>query len=345
MDLTAAATTLVSRFLARHAEEAVAGGGAAAGAAPALSRRAVRGHRRGRVAPDQGAAALVRRARRHGLPDLAHPRNRRAALDPHRRHRRRPDRRAGADRRRPRRARTARARSKSCSSSWSAASARPPTSTGCRRMGRIFRAFLWMRWRVLVNSLERTGSRDTLERFSVAAGKLGPIVAMILLIPSSIALFVLGITAGFGIAHRVDDAAAVSASLLDVPGGRAHAARPGRAADARRRQRDPHAAAADSANRALHGAGGRRAGRSRGSRCWSRRVLGVAIGMAVGPAARPARSWRCRPASAFLLFLLGVASLASSVIHLLLRDRRRGDLVMLVAGAAAADDARSRRSS
>ena len=67
-------------------------------------------------------------------------------------------------------------------------------------MGRIFRAFFWMRWRVLVNSLERTGSRDTLERFSVAAGKLGPIVAMILLIPSGIGIFVLGITAGFGTA-------------------------------------------------------------------------------------------------------------------------------------------------
>src|SRR4051812_7370795 len=67
-------------------------------------------------------------------------------------------------------------------------------------MGRIFRAFLWMRWRILVNSLERTGARDTLERFSVAIDKLGPIMAMILLIPSSIALFVLGITAGFGLA-------------------------------------------------------------------------------------------------------------------------------------------------
>ena len=32
----------------------------------------------------------------------------------------------------------------------------------------------------------------------------------------------------------------------------------------------------------------------------------------------------------FLLFLTGLASLASSVLHLLLRDRRRGDIVMLV---------------
>ena len=34
-------------------------------------------------------------ARRHDLPDLAHPRNRRAAVDAHRRHRARQDGRAG----------------------------------------------------------------------------------------------------------------------------------------------------------------------------------------------------------------------------------------------------------
>src|SRR6476619_7420341 len=93
----------------------------------------------------------------------------------------------------------ARGHSKSSSSSWSGASARPPICTGSK-VGRIFRAFLWMRWRVLVNSLELTGSRDMLERFSIAAGELGPIMAMVLLVPSSIGLFVLGITAGFGTA-------------------------------------------------------------------------------------------------------------------------------------------------
>src|SRR3954465_5077246 len=67
-------------------------------------------------------------------------------------------------------------------------------------MGRIFRAFLWMRWRVLVNSLERTGARDRLERMSVATDKLGPIIALVLFFPSSIGLFVRGLVAGFGIA-------------------------------------------------------------------------------------------------------------------------------------------------
>lgn len=67
-------------------------------------------------------------------------------------------------------------------------------------MGRILRAFIWLRWRVLVNSLERTGARDTLERFSVAVEKLGPIIALVLLIPSAIGLAVLGMVAGFGLA-------------------------------------------------------------------------------------------------------------------------------------------------
>ena len=39
-------------------------------------------------------------------------------------------------------------------------------------MLRILRAFAWMRWRVLINSLERNSSRDTLERLSLAAALL-----------------------------------------------------------------------------------------------------------------------------------------------------------------------------
>ena len=35
-------------------------------------------------------------------------------------------------------------------------------------MLRILRAFAWLRWRMLINSLERTGARDMLERFSIA---------------------------------------------------------------------------------------------------------------------------------------------------------------------------------
>ena len=195
-------------------------------------------------------------------------------------------------------------------------------------MGRIFRAFFWMRWRVLVNSLERTGSRDTLERFSIAAGKLGPIMAMVLLIPSSIALFVLGIAAGFGTATGSmllpmtglryftflglaltclgpivlptrDGGSVTRLLLLPIPRTALYMAQVAGALT------DPWTA------------------------LMVPTLVGVAIGMAVGLSAVGAVV-ALAAGAAFLVFVLGLASLASSVIHLLLRDRRRGDIVMLL---------------
>jgi hypothetical protein len=193
-------------------------------------------------------------------------------------------------------------------------------------MGRIFRAFLWMRWRVLVNSLERTGARDTLERFSVALDKLGPILALVLLIPSSIALFALGLTAGFGAATGAwlmpmefvryflllglaltvigpiifpsrDSGNIVRMLLLPIPRVALYMAQVSAALA------DPWIALMVPV------------------------LLGVPIGLAVG-LQFVAAFIALLAGAAFLLFVLSVTSLASSIIHLLLRDRRRGDLVM-----------------
>jgi hypothetical protein len=68
-------------------------------------------------------------------------------------------------------------------------------------MFRMLRAFSWMRWRVLMNSLERTGSRDILERFSLAVEQLGPIVAAILLVPSAVILAAVGSYSGWSLAQ------------------------------------------------------------------------------------------------------------------------------------------------
>jgi len=192
----------------------------------------------------------------------------------------------------------------------------------------ILRAFLWMRWRVLVNSLERTGSRDTLERFSVAVEKLGPIIALVLLIPSSLALLVLGMTAGFGLANREwiltmevvryflllalaltligpvilptrDSGSVVRLLLLPIP------------------------------RLSLY------IGQMAGSIAdpWIILVVpivvGVAIGLAVGLSFFAA-AVALVAGLALLLFLMGLTALASSTVHLLLRDRRRGEIVMLV---------------
>lgn len=193
--------------------------------------------------------------------------------------------------------------------------------------GRIFRAFLWMRWRVLVNSLERTGSRDMLERFSMAAGKLGPIMALVLLIPSGIGLFVLGISAGFGAATGSmpvplevlryliflalaltiagpivlptrDGVSVTRLLLLPIPRTTLYMAQVAGALA------DPWIALLVPT------------------------LLGVSIGMAVGLSAAGTLV-AVLSGIVFMVFILGIASLASSIIHLLLRDRRRGDLVML----------------
>ena len=196
-------------------------------------------------------------------------------------------------------------------------------------MIRIFRAFVWMRFRILVNSLERTGARDTLERFSVAIEKLGPMIALALLIPSSIALFVLGIVTGFGLAQTTsiipltivryflllvlfltllgpiilpirDSGTIVRFLLLPIRKVELYLAQmSGGLADPWILLVIPVA------------------------------LLGIPIGLAVG-LKFVAAVVVLAAAIAFLLFLTGVASLASSVIHLLLRDRRRGDVVMLI---------------
>jgi hypothetical protein len=65
---------------------------------------------------------------------------------------------------------------------------------------RILRAFAWLRWRVLVNSLERTGARDMVERFSLAIEQITPIIAFLLLVPTAIALAALAGYAGYALA-------------------------------------------------------------------------------------------------------------------------------------------------
>ena len=194
-------------------------------------------------------------------------------------------------------------------------------------MTRIFRAFLWLRWRVLVNSLERTGARDTIERFSLATEKLGPIMALVLLVPSCFALAVLGLTAGYGTATGEwllpmalvrffllastaftligpiilpmrDGGNVVRFLLLPIPRLALYMAHvTGAIADPWVLLTLPPLVMIPIGL----AAGGR--------------VITAAIALVAG--------------AAFLLIIVGLTSVLSSAIHLLLRDRRRSDLVML----------------
>lgn len=185
-----------------------------------------------------------------------------------------------------------------------------------------------MRWRILVNSLEKTGARDTLERLSVATEKLGPILALALLVPTSLALFLLGITAGFGLATgdwiiamevirfflllalaltligpvilpTRDSGSVVRMLLLPIPRVALYLAQmTGAVADP-----------------------------------WVLLIVPVMIGVPIGLAIGlkfGAALVALLAGVVFMIFVMGLTSLASSIVHLLLRDRRRGDIVMLI---------------
>src|SRR5215831_19076189 len=190
-------------------------------------------------------------------------------------------------------------------------------------MTRIFRAFAWMRWRVFINSLERTGARDTVERFSLATEKLGPIMALVLLIPSALMLFVLGLAAGFGLATggwsvmmgvvrgilfavlgitclsplvlpMRDSSTIVRLLLLPIPRRVLYIAQAAGALG------DPWVFLAIPL------------------------LAGVPIGLAIG-LHFVAAAIAVVAGVGFLLVIIGLTTLASSLLQILLRDRRRGD--------------------
>ena len=66
---------------------------------------------------------------------------------------------------------------------------------------RVLGAFGWLRWRILLNSLERRGSRDVIERLSGAFEQLVPVIAAVVMIPSVLALAAAGAFAGWSLGH------------------------------------------------------------------------------------------------------------------------------------------------
>jgi hypothetical protein len=189
------------------------------------------------------------------------------------------------------------------------------------------RAFAWLRWRVLVNSFERTGARDTLERFSIAAEKLGPLIVLGLLVPSAVALAALGLVAGYGLAtgewrlpFELIRYFALIATFMTILGPIVMPSR-------------------DVANPVrflllpIH-RGVLFAAQAAGAIAdpWILLLVPAVVLVPVGLLAGGAMATAAVAALAgvaLLLFAIGITALVSSLIHLLLRDRRRGDLVML----------------
>lgn len=191
------------------------------------------------------------------------------------------------------------------------------------------RAFAWLRWRMFINSLEQTGSRDMLERFSLAIQKLGPILAGVLLIPSGLILASLGAASGYALAqgdlHSIV-ARAPRYVLMAVPllslvgplllpsGDRTNAVRMLLLPISRTTLYVAQSAAA---------------------LCdvWILLMLplvaAVPLGLAAGGA--PGAALIAAAAGAVLvLIVVALSSTTTSLLHLAVRDRRRGELLALL---------------
>jgi hypothetical protein len=62
---------------------------------------------------------------------------------------------------------------------------------------RYLRALTWLRWHMLMHTLSRGRGRDIVERFSLAAQTLVPIIAILLMVPAALGIGAVGFLAGF----------------------------------------------------------------------------------------------------------------------------------------------------
>jgi hypothetical protein len=195
-------------------------------------------------------------------------------------------------------------------------------------MWRILRAFAWLRWRVLLNSLERRGSRDVIERFSLAVEQLAPTIAALLMLPSAMALAGVGLYAGYTLGHGNADGIpfnlvryglfaacaltlvgpivlpaaertnAVRLLLLPIPRGVLYLSQ-------------SISAAADP---------------------WILLSAAIVIAMPIGLAAAGSAGAAALAFAAGVLLLtalVGLTQLVTSAVHLIVRDRRRAELMTL----------------
>lgn len=196
-------------------------------------------------------------------------------------------------------------------------------------MLRTLRAFAWLRWRMFVNSLERTAARDTLERFSLAVEKLGPVIAAVLMVPSGIALGALGVAAGYSL--TTPDAAPLLTNilrfvLLTVPALCIAGPLLLPAGDRTNPVRMLLLPISRATMYVAQTAG------TLGDP-WTLLTIPVAVGLAIGVAAggMPAAAILTFAAGlGFLLVVTALSALTTSIIHLVARDRRRGELLALI---------------
>jgi hypothetical protein len=196
-------------------------------------------------------------------------------------------------------------------------------------MLRTLRAFAWMRWRVFLNSLERTEARDRLERLSIATEQLGPLIAMLLLVPSMVGISAMSAFAGVAIAHGTGRAVtfgvirfvAVATTILAVVGPIVipvvERANPVRLLLLPIPRATLYVAQASGAL----------------TDPWTLLLIPIVIFLPLGMVAGGAIAAALLALLGGLLLLLiviGLSTLTSSLVQLVLRDRRRGELIGLL---------------
>jgi len=196
-------------------------------------------------------------------------------------------------------------------------------------MVRILRAFAWTRWRMFINSLEKTGARDTIERFSVAIEKLGPIMAAVLMIPSVLLLAAAAVAGGFALARGDQHSLFFEATryiLLFIPVVSIVGPLLLPAAD---RTNPVRLLLLPIPRSTLYVA----QSSSAFGDVWVLLMLSIVLFLPVGLIAGggfAAAACTLTAGALLVLVVVGLSSLSTSLLHLLVRNRRRGELLALL---------------
>jgi ABC-2 type transport system permease protein len=203
---------------------------------------------------------------------------------------------------------------------------------------KILRAFAWLRWRMVINAFDKTGARDKLERFSLAIEQIGPILAIVLVLPTAALLGGLGIYVGQSLARgeasgltppaapMVIAVLAVRYMLFAVPILAVLGPFFLPAAD---RTNPVRLLLLPIPRSALYVAQSSSAFGDPWNVLAIPLLLGLVVGLTIGGAA-VAGVLSLLAALCLVLVLVGLSSLAASLLHLVVRDRRRGELIALL---------------
>ncbi len=181
---------------------------------------------------------------------------------------------------------------------------------------------------MLINSLENTTARDTVERFSIAIEKLGPIMAAVLMVPSALVLAAAAVAAGFALARGEHPLIFVAAEylLLIIPVISIFGPLLLPAAD---RTNPIRLLLLPIPRGTLYVAQSSSAFGDMWVLVMLPIVVFVPIGLLAG-GAFIAALLSLLAGALLVLVVVGITSLATSVLHLLVRNRRRGELLALL---------------